>query len=169
MFEQSSPRNSLDCPDRMVNNARREALQVATYVTIIMAFVFVALRMTSRIFITRHTTWDDYMMVFAFFIALGLSLTVLLAAQKGFGLMDVDLKPGSIPDLKRFGYAFSILYVRISADSRNRVVVYEGKSELTINRTHPLWPPRRASSYSTYGFRERINCSGLAHTQHWEW
>ncbi|KFY39943.1 hypothetical protein V494_03743 [Pseudogymnoascus sp. VKM F-4513 (FW-928)] len=100
----------------MLNHDRREAVQVATTVTIIMAFVFVALRMISRIFITRHTTWDDYVMVLAWAIAFGGSLTILLAAQKGFGLMDVDLKPEWIPPLKRYGYAYSILYVQPGPD-----------------------------------------------------
>lgn len=98
----------------MPNHDRRSVVHVATIVTIIMAFVFVALRMISRIFITRHTTWDDYTMVIAWLIAFGGSLTVLLAVETGFGLMDVDLKPGSIPSLKKYGYAYSILYVRIS-------------------------------------------------------
>ncbi|KFY48466.1 hypothetical protein V495_01280 [Pseudogymnoascus sp. VKM F-4514 (FW-929)] len=128
----------------MVNNGRREALQVATYVTIIMAFVFVALRMTSRIFITRHTTWDDYMMVIAWLIALGLSLTVLLAAQKGFGLMDVDLKPGSIPDLKRFGYAFSILYNPSLMAAKTSILIFY----LRLSRTNKLF---RLGTYATLG------------------
>lgn len=98
----------------MSNHDRRSAVQVATIVTIVMAFVLVALRMISRIFITRHTTWDDYMMVIAWVIAFGGSLTVLLAVEQGFGLMDADLKLGSIPTLKKYGYAYSILYVRIS-------------------------------------------------------
>lgn len=98
----------------MANNDRREAVQVTTYVTIIMAFVFVALRMISRIFITRNTSWDDYMMVLAWAIAFGGALDVLLAAQKGFGLLDVDLSPEWIPLLRKYGYVYSILYVRIS-------------------------------------------------------
>lgn len=89
-------------------------MQAATLVTIIVAFVFVVLRMLSRIFITRHTTWDDYMMVIAWLIAFGGSLSILLAAQRGFGLMDKDLRPEWIPALKKFGYAYSILYVRMS-------------------------------------------------------
>lgn len=93
---------------------RREAVQVATTVTIVIAFVFVALRMISRTFITRHTTWDDYMMVLAWIIAFGGSLTILLAARKGLGLMDAELKPEWIPSLKKFGYIYSILYVRTS-------------------------------------------------------
>lgn len=98
----------------MSTHGRREGVQAATLVTIIMAFVFVALRMISRIFITRQTTWDDYMMVIAWLIAFGGSLSTLLAAQKGFGLMDTEIKPEWIPPLKRFGYAYSILYVSIS-------------------------------------------------------
>ncbi|KFY29444.1 hypothetical protein V493_02361 [Pseudogymnoascus sp. VKM F-4281 (FW-2241)] len=87
----------------MANNDRREAIQVTTYVTIIMAFVFVALRMISRIFITRNTSWDDYMMVVAWAIAFGGALDVLLAAQKGFGLLDADLSPEWIPPLRKYG------------------------------------------------------------------
>lgn len=98
----------------MPSDDRREAVQGATIVTIIMAFVFLALRMISRIFITRRTSWDDYLMVIAWLIAFGGALTVLLSVEKGFGLMDVILDPKSIPSLKKFGYAYSILYVRIS-------------------------------------------------------
>lgn len=97
-----------------MHNDRGSAVQVATIVTIVMAFMFVALRMISRIFITKHTTWDDYIMVIAWLIAFGGSLVILFATQLGLGLIDADLKPEWIPSLKKYGYAYSILYVRIS-------------------------------------------------------
>ncbi|KFZ24790.1 hypothetical protein V502_00731 [Pseudogymnoascus sp. VKM F-4520 (FW-2644)] len=87
----------------MSNHDRRSSVQVATIVTIVMAFVFVALRMISRIFVTRRTTWDDYTMVVAWVIAFGGALTVLLSVEQGFGLMDADLNLGSIPSLKKYG------------------------------------------------------------------
>ena len=96
-----------------MHNDRRSAVQVATIVTIVMAFVFVALRMISRIFVTRHTTWDDYIMVVAWLIAFGGSLVIIFATQLGFGVIDAELKPEWIPTLKKYGYAYSILYVRI--------------------------------------------------------
>jgi hypothetical protein len=96
------------------NTARRDNMVVATIVTITIAFTFVALRMISRIFITKNTGWDDYTMVVAWIIAFGGSLTIVLGAQQGLGLMDVDIKPEWMTPLKKYGYAYTVLYVRIS-------------------------------------------------------
>jgi hypothetical protein len=69
--------------------------------------------MISRIFITRRTTLDDYVMILAWIIAFGGSFTILLAARKGLGLMDAELKPEWITTLKKCGYIYSIIYVCI--------------------------------------------------------
>ncbi|OBT63173.1 hypothetical protein VE03_07852 [Pseudogymnoascus sp. 23342-1-I1] len=119
-----------------------------------MAFVFVALRMISRIFITRHTTWDDYMMVIAWIIALGGSLVILLAAQSGFGLMDVDLKPEWIPSLKRYGYVYSILYNPSLMATKTSILLFY----LRLSRTKRLF---RLGIYATLGV---VNVIGLALT-----
>ncbi|KFY92779.1 hypothetical protein V498_04749 [Pseudogymnoascus sp. VKM F-4517 (FW-2822)] len=134
----------------MTTHDRREGVQAATLVTIIMAFVFVVLRMISRIFITRHTTWDDYMMVIAWLIAFGGSLSILLAAQRGFGLMDKDLKPEWIPALKRFGYAYSILYVQPGPhgyqDEHSLILPTPFEDEKTV----PAWHIRNTGSVTLF-------------------
>ena len=96
------------------NTARRDHMMVVTIVTISIAFTFVALRMISQIFITKNSGWDDYLMVVAWIIAFGGSLTIVLGAQKGLGLLNVDIKPEWMEPLNKYAYAYSILYVRIS-------------------------------------------------------
>ncbi|ELR03139.1 hypothetical protein VC83_08477 [Pseudogymnoascus destructans] len=133
---------------------RRQAMQVATTVTIVVAFVFVALRMISRISITRRTTLDDYMMIIAWIIAFGGSLTILLAARKGLGLMDAELKPEWLSPLKKFGYIYSILYNLALMATKTSILIFY----LRLSRTNKLfW----IGTYTTMGV---VNVVGLVLT-----
>ncbi|OBT87178.1 hypothetical protein VE02_04744 [Pseudogymnoascus sp. 03VT05] len=133
---------------------RRQAVQVATTTTIVMAFAFVALRLISRIFITRRTTWDDYMMVVAWIIAFGGSLAILLAAQKGLGLMDAELKPEWISPLKKFGYVYSILYNPALMATKTSILIFY----LRLSRTNKLF---RIGTFATMAV---VNVVGLVLT-----
>ncbi|OBT91592.1 hypothetical protein VE01_10362 [Pseudogymnoascus verrucosus] len=135
----------------MPGSDRREAVQVATTVTIVIAFVFVALRMISRIFITRRTTLDDYVMILAWIIAFGGSFTILLAARKGFGLMDAELKPEWITTLKKCGYIYSIIYNPALMATKTSILIFY----LRLSRTNKLF---RIGTYATMGV---VNVVGL--------
>lgn len=82
-----------------------------TTATLVLATVFVAARLVSRVFIVRNVTWDDKIMLLAWVIAVFLSFTIDLGAMRGLGMHDVDVSPEHWPTLRRCEYVFSILYV----------------------------------------------------------
>lgn len=82
-----------------------------TTATLVLATVFVAARMFSRIRIVKHVTADDYIIVVAWLFAFFLSFTIDLGATRGLGRHDADISHDLRPELRKAEYAFSILYV----------------------------------------------------------
>jgi hypothetical protein len=69
-------------------NGRGSAVFIVTLVLIICATVFVILRLISKWGITRKVTGDDYAIIVAWVLAVGLSGSVMVAAHFGLGLPD---------------------------------------------------------------------------------
>lgn len=63
--------------------------------------------------IVRSVTWDDYFIVVAWCIALGLTLSISLAAGNGLGRHDKDIPGQDWVTLRNCEYVFSVLYVGI--------------------------------------------------------
>lgn len=83
----------------------------ATTITLVLAGVFVILRIISRAFIVKKLKWDDYTIVIAFLIAFGLSFAILYGTTKGLGKGDTDIKNEWRQALRNCEYVFAILYV----------------------------------------------------------
>jgi len=92
---------------------RGPAVFGVTTATLALATLFVAGRMVSRFGIVRRTGTDDYVMVFAWLLAVSLSLSVGLGVKHGLGRHNRDIDPAKMAGLKVWEYVFSILYVRI--------------------------------------------------------
>lgn len=89
-----------------------------TTATSVLATVFVAARMVSRIGIVRKVSWDDYIIVFAWLISFFLCLSIDFGTRRGLGRHDGDIEPAQKPGLRMCEYIFSILYVSLrSLDS----------------------------------------------------
>lgn len=69
-------------------NGRSSAVFTVTLVLIICATVFVVLRLISKWGITRKATGDDWAIIVAWVLAVGLSGSVIVAAHFGLGLPD---------------------------------------------------------------------------------
>ena len=85
-----------------------------TTATLALATLFVAARLVSRVGIMRRAGFDDYSLVFAWLIAVLLSLAVSLGVKRGLGRHDSDVDPARLAGLRMCEYVFSILYVCIA-------------------------------------------------------
>lgn len=90
---------------------RGPAVFAVTTATLVLASVFVASRMISRIGIVKHFTYDDYFMVVAWLLAFFLSFTINLGTSRGLGRHDANIEPDNRVGLRTCEYVFSILYV----------------------------------------------------------
>lgn len=90
---------------------RGPAVFAVTTATLVLATIFVAGRLVSRIGIVRHVSWDDYIIVLAWFFAVGLSITIDIGTRKGLGRHDINIPEEDRVPLRKTEYVFSILYV----------------------------------------------------------
>jgi hypothetical protein len=82
-------------------NGRSSAVFTVTLVLIVCATVFVILRLISKWGITRKATGDDWAIVVAWVLAVGLSASIMVAARFGLGLPD-SRKPAVHPSWERW-------------------------------------------------------------------
>jgi hypothetical protein len=96
---------------------------VVTLVLIVVATVFVVLRLISKWGVTRKANADDYVIIVAWLIAVGLSVSIMIGTRVGLGAPDAgeqmtrkmslssaDIKPQWYLPLKQSVYAFTVLY-----------------------------------------------------------
>ncbi|KAK3681465.1 major facilitator superfamily domain-containing protein [Podospora appendiculata] len=103
---------------------RGPAVFTVTTVTMILATVFVAARMVTRIGIVRRVAWDDYIIMLAWLLAVGLGLTINLGTTKGLGRHDADIDAADKPWLRMCEYVFSILYNPALMATKTSILVF---------------------------------------------
>lgn len=89
---------------------RSGAVFIVTLVLSITATVFVLLRLASKGLVVRKLTSDDYVIVLAWIFSAGLSVSIMLGAQRGLGAPDDMIRPEWQDALKRSIYSFTVLY-----------------------------------------------------------
>ncbi|KAK1760623.1 major facilitator superfamily domain-containing protein [Echria macrotheca] len=89
---------------------RGPAVFAVTTATLVLASIFVAARLVSRIGIVRSVSWDDYIIVLAWLISFFLCLTIDFGTKRGLGRHDENISPDDMPGLRMCEYVFSILY-----------------------------------------------------------
>jgi len=77
---------------------------------LVLATVFVALRMVSRFGIVKRVTLDDYFMLLAWAISCGLSAAICYGTSVGLGRHQDDIPYAWNTPLKKSEYVFSVLY-----------------------------------------------------------
>ncbi|GIK06535.1 hypothetical protein Aspvir_002185, partial [Aspergillus viridinutans] len=95
---------SADIPDR------GPLVRVVTAVVITLSTVVVLLRFISRGLIVRHLSGEDYCLLLAWLIAIGLSASVILATTNGLGRYDSDIPSDWEYRLLQWTYVFTVLY-----------------------------------------------------------
>jgi hypothetical protein len=96
------PEANLDDEDAMGNQTledRGPTVFVVSLILIILATVFVILRIISKWGVTRKANADDYFTIVAWLLALGLAVSIMIGTTVGLGSPD-SRKPSSINRLK---------------------------------------------------------------------
>ncbi|KAK4180560.1 major facilitator superfamily domain-containing protein [Triangularia setosa] len=103
---------------------RGPAVLAVTAATLILASVFVAARMVSRIGIVRRFGADDYIMVLAWLITVFLSLSIIFGTKRGLGRHGDQVEEWEMPGLRMCEYVFSILYNPALMATKSSVLVF---------------------------------------------
>ncbi|GFZ48049.1 hypothetical protein JCM24511_05797 [Saitozyma sp. JCM 24511] len=83
---------------------------VVTLAIIIVATVFLVLRLVSKWGVTRKANADDYAVIIGWVFAVGLSVSIMIGTHVGLGAPDSEIKPEWVTPLKQCVYAFTVLY-----------------------------------------------------------
>lgn len=134
---------------------RGRAAFFVTLTTFILATVFVISRIISRFAVLRSRTADDWVMILAWFIAFGLSFSIIFGTTKGLGRHDGDIPEEWIPALRRSEYAFTILYNPALMATKTSILIFYLR--LSRNTQQLL----RIASYVTLGV---VNVAGVVLT-----
>jgi hypothetical protein len=73
--------------------SRQSATLVVTVIFLVISSVFVALRFVSRVGIVKRVQLDDYFMLAAWIVSLGLSISICYGTTVGLGRHQVDVPP----------------------------------------------------------------------------
>lgn len=89
---------------------RSPAVFVVTLILGILATVFVALRVISKLWVVKRFTSDDILAVVAWVFATGVSAVICAGAREGLGRTDEGISADDRASIKRGIYAFTVLY-----------------------------------------------------------
>lgn len=86
------------------------AVFAVTVTTLVVGTFFFVARIVCRTLIVRRVSWDDYFMIIAWFLAVGLTTTIDVGTRFGLGKFDVDIPDEDRLPLRKTEYVFSVLY-----------------------------------------------------------
>lgn len=89
---------------------RSSSVLAVSIATLLLATIFVLARLISRAAIVGKVAVDDYFMILALLIAIGLSSALCYGSAWGLGRHELDVPPEWQPTLLRADYAFTVLY-----------------------------------------------------------
>jgi fucose permease len=89
---------------------RSESVLSVTIVFVVLCTIFVGLRMVSRAAIVKKVTLDDYFIVLAWAIAVGLSSAICFGCAWGLGRHEHSIPDDWQETLRKANYVFSVLY-----------------------------------------------------------
>lgn len=89
---------------------RSRAVLAVTISMTVLCTVFVFFRMLSRAAIVKKIIWDDYFMLLAWTITVGLAFSICYGTVNGLGRHEIDVPDSWNSTLRKCNYAFSILY-----------------------------------------------------------
>ncbi|KAK2615686.1 hypothetical protein N8I77_002424 [Diaporthe amygdali] len=89
---------------------RGPAVFAVTTATLVVGTAFFIARLICRSLIVKRVSWDDYFIILAWFLAVGLSTTIDIGTSKGLGRHDVNIAGEDRLPLRKTEYVFSVLY-----------------------------------------------------------
>lgn len=103
---------------------RGPAVFAVTTATLVLASTFVIARLICRQFIVKNISWDDRIIILAWFIAFGLSFTINFGSRKGLGRHDEDVRDEDWGTLRRCEYVFSVLYNPALMATKTSILIF---------------------------------------------
>ncbi|KAI4592153.1 hypothetical protein KJ359_011481 [Pestalotiopsis sp. 9143b] len=110
--------DSADIPDR------GPSVFIVTTTTLVLASVFVAARLYTRLAIVRQFSWDDWFIILAWALAFAVGLTIDLGTKYGLGRHDSDINADDWDPLRRCEYAFSVLYNPALMATKTSILIF---------------------------------------------
>jgi fucose permease len=107
-----------DVPDR------GPATSAVTIIFIVLATVFVAARFYTRTFIVRSIKQDDWWILGAWLLAVGVSASICAGVAFGLGKHKRDIPDDDLGALRKAQYAFSILYNPCLMLTKTSIIVF---------------------------------------------
>lgn len=133
---------------------RSEAVLAVTIVMLLLCTVFVFFRMLSRTLVVKRITWDDYFMVLAWGLAVGVCVAISYGCSYGLGRHERDVPGSWQPGLRRSNYAFSVLYQPALMATKTSILAFY----LTFSKANYIF---RWACYATLFV---VNAGGFALT-----
>ncbi|QDS76310.1 hypothetical protein FKW77_002344 [Venturia effusa] len=134
--------------------SRGPAVLTVTVIMMVLATVFVLLRMISRVGIVKRVTLDDYFMMLAWVMAFGLSFAICYGTKYGLGRHQVDIPSEWNSTLKKSEYAFSVLYNPALMATKTSILLFY----LNLSKTEKIF------RWATLATLAVVNLAGVALT-----
>ncbi|KAH8670805.1 fucose permease [Xylariales sp. PMI_506] len=106
------------------NVDRGPSVFAVTTATLVLASIFVAARLYTRMVIVRQVTWDDYFIMLAWAFAFAVTLTIGLGTRYGLGQHDADIHDDDRSALRACEYAFSVLYNPALMATKTSILIF---------------------------------------------
>lgn len=133
---------------------RSQTTLAVTIFMLVVCIVFVGLRMLSRVAIVKKVTIDDYFMLLAWVITVGLCTSICLGTVNGLGRHETHVPDSWQPALRKSNYAFSVLYQPALMATKTSILTFY----LTFSGAERLF------KWACYAVLSVVNAGGLALT-----
>lgn len=111
-------------PDDSEFSSRGQSIFIVSVTTITLATLFVVARLISRLGILRICTADDWFIILAWVIAIGLSFSTAYGNSIGFGVRSLYSPVEWLPTLRKSEYAFSVLYNPALMATKTSILIF---------------------------------------------
>ncbi|EME84209.1 uncharacterized protein MYCFIDRAFT_163043 [Pseudocercospora fijiensis CIRAD86] len=135
-------------------HGRSSAVLAVTVSMTVLCTIFVSFRMLSRAAIVRKIIWDDYFMLLAWIITVGLAFSICYGTVNGLGRHEVDIPDEWQSTLRKCNYAFSVLYQPALMATKTSILSFY----LTFSTAN------RVFRWACYGTLLIVNAGGFALT-----
>ena len=133
---------------------RSNAVFAVTITMVVLSTLFVSCRMVSRAAIVKKISIDDYFIILAWNIALGLSFAVCYGTAWGLGRHEADVPDNWQSSLRKADYAFTVLYQPALMALKTSILAFY----LTFSTTH------RVFKWACIATLVVVNAGGIALT-----
>ncbi|KAI5778147.1 major facilitator superfamily domain-containing protein [Geopyxis carbonaria] len=105
-------------------NSRGDAVLIVSIVMVLWSFTVVVLRFISKQRFRKRLTADDWLILAAWWIGLGLSISLIVGTREGLGMHTKDIPQKFLIPKRKARYAYTFLFNPALAITKNSVLVF---------------------------------------------